>query len=85
MWACQNNYTWEIEGKVVVSHSKYKKYILFQFDDYYPAGGVGDIAESFDTIDEAREYLKRDGVLFYDYEELVDRDTWEVVECELRK
>lgn len=58
---------------------KYKKYIVFQSDRYYPAGGLADITGSFDTLDEAHTHMaanpKEDN-------EIVDRDTWEVVECE---
>lgn len=31
---------------------KYKKYIVFQYDDHYPGGGLGDITGSFDTLPE---------------------------------
>lgn len=31
-----------------------KRYLLFAFNDYYPAGGWDDFVESFDTIDEAK-------------------------------
>ena len=56
---------------------KYKKYILFQFDDYYPSGGLWDIKGSFDTIEEAKDnWSCRPS---YDQSEIVDRDTWEIV------
>jgi len=53
-----------------------KKYILFGYDHYYPAGGLNDIAGSFDTLEEAREAAKKDTS---DIKEIVDRDTWEVI------
>ena len=55
---------------------KYKKFIVFQFYSCYPSGGIGDITGSFDDIDEAIEFIKKNPL---DYEEVVDRDTWEVV------
>lgn len=57
--------------------SQYKKYILFQYDALYPSGGLGDISDSFDSLDEAQEYVRVGR--HYDYGEVVDRDTWEVV------
>jgi hypothetical protein len=56
--------------------SKYKKFILFQFHTYYPSGGLGDIQESFDSPDEAKECATRS---HYDNAYVVDRDTWEAV------
>lgn len=34
----------------------YKRYLVFGFDGYYPAGGFNDYRASFDTMDEAEEY-----------------------------
>ena len=55
---------------------KYKKYIVFGFDNYYPSGGLSDIVRSHDSIEEARAETKNGD---YDSYEIVDRDTWEVV------
>lgn len=52
------------------------KYILFQYDQYYPAGGLEDIHESYDTLDEAIKQAKEEPS---DFNEVVDRDTWEMV------
>lgn len=54
--------------------SKYKKYILFQCDTYYPNGGLSDITGSFDTMEEAVEYAEKNP---YECNGIVDRDTWE--------
>jgi hypothetical protein len=55
---------------------KYKKFILFLYDQYYPGGGLSDIDDSFDTLEEAKAAaLKR----YRDFREIVDRDTWEIV------
>jgi hypothetical protein len=56
---------------------KYKKYILFQFEGLYPGGGVGDITNSFNTIKETKEYIKKNS---YEFNEIINRDTWEEVE-----
>ena len=59
---------------------KYKKYIVFQYDDYYPGGGLTDIKGDCDTIEEAKALS---GSSFqYDNTEIVDRDTWEIVHSE---
>lgn len=56
--------------------NKYKKYILFQFDGYSPAGGLGDIVGSFNSVEEAIEHAKKN---MDDCNEIIDRDTWEKV------
>ena len=53
-----------------------KKYIVFQFDTYYPGGGLSDIKGSFDTLEEAITFIKKD---YQDYSYVVDRDTWEKI------
>jgi hypothetical protein len=55
---------------------KYKKYILFQNGHFYPAGGLGDIKDSFDTLPEAIYAAETD---IQDMNEIIDRDTWEQV------
>ena len=57
-------------------NKKYKKYIIFQYDDCYPTGGLGDITGSFDTIKDAVDYANAHRE---DNTEIVDRDTWEEV------
>lgn len=51
-----------------------KKYVLFTFDDYYPGGGMTDLRESFDTIEDAKAHKT-----LSDNMQIVDRDTWELV------
>ena len=55
---------------------KFKKYILFQFETYYPSGGLGDITDSYDTLAEAQAAAEKSP---QDYNEVVDRDSWEIV------
>lgn len=40
-----------------------KRYFLFEYDDYYPGGGMNDFVGDFDTIEEAlsRYTVKPDG------------------------
>ena len=58
----------------------YRKYILFQYDQDYPTGGLNDIHNSFDTLNEAIEQVKKDAdYLPSDFNEVVDRDTWKIV------
>lgn len=55
-----------------------KKYILFQFFRYYPIGGLGDITRSFTSLKAAiKEGSRKDDT--YEYNEIVDRDTWEII------
>jgi hypothetical protein len=55
-----------------------KKYVVFAYDEYYPGGGMTDLVGSFDDLDEAKGVKCSLGD-DYDYIEVVDRDTWEVV------
>lgn len=55
---------------------KYKKFILFQYERYYPSGGLGDVKDSFDTLEAAKLYALEHR---RDFNEVVDRDTWEIV------
>ena len=55
---------------------RYKKYILFGYGGFRPNGGVEDIEDSFDTIEEAKSAESdRD----YEISYVIDRDTWEEV------
>ena len=37
---------------------KFKRFILFTWDAYYPSGGMGDFEADFDTLEEMLEYAK---------------------------
>ncbi len=49
-----------------------KQFLLFQYDSYYPAGGICDFQKSFDTLLEVEEYLKEHGNR-YDFYDIYDR------------
>lgn len=51
-----------------------KKYIVFSWYSYEACGGMNDIADSFDTIEEARNEAND-----YTNSHIVNRDTWEVL------
>ena len=52
-----------------------KKYVIFAFEDCYPAGGLGDLRdESFDTLEEAKIFAES---LCFDNIQIVDRDTFD--------
>lgn len=65
------------------------KYIVFAWDSYYPAGGLWDIVEYTDDLEEAKaicqsnEFRAKMGkkwyIRSYEHIEVVDRDTWETV------
>ena len=42
----------------------YKRYMVFEFDCYYPIGGLCDCSKSFDDLDEATEYANMSGYNF---------------------
>lgn len=54
-----------------------KKYILFAWGTYEGLGGLNDIKESYDTLEEARNGIK--DFPYYNNYQIVDRDTWIVV------
>lgn len=55
------------------------KYVVFAWDDYYPAGGLGDIRGSFDLLEDARAELLKHTNAGRGGGEILDRDTWEVL------
>lgn len=58
-----------------------KKYLLFAYGQYYPAGGMGDLHGTYDTIKEAKEIIEEDS-LYIEYWEIVEHKTMEIVESE---
>ncbi|MFH0274919.1 hypothetical protein [Vibrio jasicida] len=53
------------------------KFVVFEIIDYYPDGGLHDIEASFDSIEDAKEFiLKNTSTSLF---EVVDRDTWLIV------
>lgn len=53
-----------------------KRFVLFDYDSYYPAGGWGDFEGSFDTLDEARAAAKEGK---RDHQDIIDLQTGESV------
>lgn len=71
----------------------YKRYWVFGFSEYYPSGGMQDFVGSFDTVEEAREYVKdpktyaelmglTDRHYSQEYYDIVDSTTGESMGCE---
>ena len=59
-----------------------KKYVLFSFFDYYPSGGMFDLDDSYDTLDEAKDAIEQNKIKSFcpkDNFQVVDRDTWVIV------
>ncbi len=42
---------------VKYTNEKYKRFMLFQYVEYYPSGGLGDMIESFDSTEDANKYI----------------------------
>ena len=64
----------------------YKRFVVFEFADYYPTGGMGDCEESFDTLEEAEEYMKEvldDGIV--DNLDLFDMSVGKFVQSEYER
>ena len=45
-----------------------KQYILFAFWNYYPSGGMDDMIDSFDTLQEAEDRIKELKDHYEDYQ-----------------
>ena len=58
-----------------MSEPRFKRYIVFHFGYHDAAGGMSDIRDSFDDLDEAMKLAN----LFGSVTEIVDRDTWEII------
>ncbi len=56
---------------------EYKRYIVFAFSQNYPMGGLSDVESSWDELEDAITHTK---TLTEDFIEIIDRDTWEMVE-----
>lgn len=53
-----------------------KQFVLFEFYEYYPSGGLADVSGSYDTLEEAEQkYNESEAEYCY----IVDRDTWQVI------
>ena len=49
----------------------YKRFIAYAFDNYYPSGFLGDIVDSFDTLEEAINAVES---TLYDFKGVFDCD-----------
>lgn len=53
-----------------------KKYLVVAWQHYYPAPGLGNIVDSFDTLEEAEElFLKLSSDDWMDEVRIIDRDS----------
>ena len=48
----------------------HKRYIVFEYDSYYPLGGMSDVGDSYDTKEEAIDVAQKSR---YDHTEVYDR------------
>lgn len=44
------------------------RYLVFQYDYYYPAGGINDLKGIFDTIEDVKEFLQKDQSGYENYD-----------------
>ena len=60
-----------------------KRFAVFGFDDYYPYGGMGDFMKSFDTEEQAKEFIKKLRVTMKDSAGVfIGRDNYEIADME---
>lgn len=57
-----------------------KKFAVFMGDIYYPLGGFHDFKASFDTLKEARVYIKAQKRSSYDWYHIVDIEQKRIIE-----
>jgi hypothetical protein len=39
-------------------NEKYKRYIIFEIESYYPSGGLNDVIAEFETMEEVVQYFQ---------------------------
>jgi hypothetical protein len=54
-----------------------KRYYVFAYDTYYPAGGLSDLIDTFDTLEEAKLRAEQDRA---DWREIFDMETRQQIE-----
>lgn len=54
-----------------------KRYAVFSYEHYYPGGGWNDFENSFDTVDEARDFKVLPSS---EYKQIIDLQTGEEIE-----
>jgi hypothetical protein len=57
-----------------------KRFLVFTYDHYYPGGGMNDFRGSFDTLEEAKEYIVRDNHLKDGWGNIFDCETRQIIE-----
>lgn len=61
----------------MVTEPEYKRFMVFRCNTYYPEGGLSDVDESFDTLEEAIKFCKE---RYYDFRYIFDRIEGKIVE-----
>jgi len=56
-----------------MSDRERKRYMLFSFDEFYPAGGQDQVEGMFDTAEQAKLFVRTQR-LHYDYYQILDMD-----------
>lgn len=62
---------------------KYKRFVIFGFDSYYPGGGLGDVIGETDTFAEAQTLVSTGTGGFHDYYQVLDLQ--ERIECSIKE
>jgi hypothetical protein len=42
------------------TETPFKRFMVFEIEQYYPSGGVSDCIESYDTLEEAKQRLDKE-------------------------
>ena len=54
----------------------FNRYMVFAYSDFYPAGGLSDVVDSFDNIEDAEKCFAECGC---DYAIIFDRETGVII------
>jgi len=57
-----------------------KRFLVFGYDHYYPAGGMEDVQATFETFDEAFDYVENSEDRYNEYEifDTMTLKVWEI-------
>ncbi len=56
-----------------------KRFLLFSGPQYYPGGGWDDFIDSFDSLEEAQQYIADKCSEWGQWSHIIDTSTWEKI------
>lgn len=58
---------------------KHKRFLLFSFSEFYPGGGLDDIRDEFDTLNDAMAYIDNNLYDLSEYAYLFDCEERQII------